>query len=488
MATRISILFRLLSRLFFVGLLALIAVLAAKMITFSSRQIRVEPAPPVPLPDSAEIRLAAALRIPSLSGADSSVFGKLDSLLQAHFPKAFSQLQAERIGAGSLLLKWPGKQAKLNPVLLMGHLDVVPADSARWTVPPFSGAVDQGFIWGRGTLDDKTSVWAMLEAIERLIGEEYYPERTLLLAFGHDEESQGNNGARAIARRLEAEDIRPEFILDEGSFVIADALSGLDKPLAAIAVAEKGFVSFTLQVDQKAEGHASMPPSFTPVGAMAFALERIRQNPFPASLKGTTGRFFDYVGPEMDGFNRFVLANRWLFSSILVKKMSADPASNALIRTTAAPTLFEGGVQGNVLPTSAKATVNVRILPGETIASAKAYLEKIIDNPLISVSISDSEYGGDPPPVSSTEAFGFQVLQKTTCEIFPGVVVAPSVSAGYTDSRHYRQVCDQIYRFSPVLLSLEDLKGMHGVDERISLENQERMFRFYRQLIRNGCQ
>ena len=480
--------FRLILRFLFIGLLALIAVLAGKTITFSSRQVKVEPVAPVPVPEGTAERLSQALQVPSLAGSDSVVFEKLDSLLQSHFPKAFGQLQAERIGAGSLLLKWPGKQAKLNPILLTGHLDVVPADSAHWTYPPFSGAVEQGYIWGRGALDDKMSIWAILESIEWLIGEEYYPERTLLLAFGHDEESQGKAGAGAIGKWLEARDIRPEFILDEGSFVISRALDGLDEPLAAIAVSEKGFVSFTLQLDQSEGGHASMPPSLTTVGAMAFALERIRQHPFPASLGGPTGRFFDYVGPEMDGLNRFVLANRWLFGPVLVKKMSANPAANALIRTTAAPTLIQGGVRDNVLPLSVKATVNVRILPGETIASAQAYLEKIIDDPSIQVSVADSDYGGDPPPASPTDAFGFQVLQKTIGEIFPGAVVAPSVSAGYTDSRHYRQVCQHIYRFSPVLLSMEDLKGMHGVDERISRENYERMIRFYRQLLLNACQ
>lgn len=479
---------RLLSRIFFFSLLALVAIVAGRTITFSSRQVQIEPIPKEAAPQGAPGRLSAAVQIPSLAGSDSVVFGRLDSLLQFHFPKVFSQLQVERLGGGSLLFKWPGKQTKLNPVLLLGHLDVVPADSAQWSYPPFSGTIAEGFLWGRGTLDDKMSIWSIMEAIEWLIGEDYYPERTLYLAFGHDEESQGKNGALQISQWLESRDIRPEFILDEGSFVISNALEGLKSPLAAVAVTEKGFVSFTLQLDRTEGGHASMPPSFTAVGAMAFALERIRQNPFPASLRGATGQFFDYVGPEMAALNRIVLANRWLFSPLLISKLSEDPAANAIIRTTAAPTLIEGGIRDNVLPLSVKAIVNVRILPGETIASTQTYLEKVIDEPSIKVSVADNDYGGDPPAASSVESFGFQVLQKTIGEIFPGAVVAPSVSAGYTDSRHYRKICEQIYRFSPLLLSLEDLKGMHGVDERIGLENYERMIRFYRQLIRNSCQ
>jgi carboxypeptidase PM20D1 len=479
-------------RLFFrgllVGLLALVTVAAARLILFSSRQIEVEPLPLSLAPEGASSRLSEALRIPSLPGADSLVFGRLDSLLRGHFPGAFSQLQLEWAGGGSLLLKWPGKQAKLNPVLLVGHLDVVPADSAHWTHPPFAGRIADGFIWGRGAIDDKMSVWAILESIEWLIREDYYPERTLFLAFGHDEESQGKNGARRMGEWLAARDISPEFILDEGSFVISDAMEGLGRPLAAVAVAEKGYVSFTLELDQEEGGHASMPPSFTAVGAIAYALEQIRMHPFPASMKGVTGQFFDYVGPEMGGFNRLALANRWLFGSVLEKRLSADPAANAIIRTTAAPTLIEGGIRDNVLPLKASATVNVRILPGETVESAREYLVKIIGNPDIRVSVADEGYGGDPPPASSTESFGFQVIQKTIGELFPGAVVAPSVSAGYTDSRHYRAVCDQIFRFSPLLLSKEDLKGMHGVDERVGEENYGRMIAFYRRLIQNSCQ
>jgi carboxypeptidase PM20D1 len=479
---------RLLFRGLLFGLLALATLAATRLILFSSRQIQVEPLPPALVPEGASTRLSEALQVPSLSGGDSLVFGRLDSLLRAHFSEAFSQLQLEWAGGGSLLLKWPGKQAKLNPVLLVGHLDVVPADSAHWTHPPFAGQIAGGFIWGRGAIDDKMSVWAILESIEWLIREDYYPDRTLYLAFGHDEESQGKNGARRMGEWLAAHDVRPEFILDEGSFVISDAMEGLDRPLAAVAVAEKGYVSFTLELDQEEGGHASMPPSFTAVGAIAYALEQIRQHPFPASMKGVTGQFFDYVGPEMDGFNRLVLANRWLFGSVLEKRLSADPAANAIIRTTAAPTLIAGGIRDNVLPLKASATVNVRILPGETVASAREYLIKIIGNPDIQVSVADDGYGGDPPPASSTESFGFQVIQKTVGEIFSGAVVAPSVSAGYTDSRHYRVVCDQIFLFSPLLLSKEDLKGMHGVDERVGEENYGRMIAFYRRLIQNSCQ
>jgi len=480
--------FRLILRVFLFVLLGLSAILIAKTITFSSRQIEVEPPLFSESPAGATARLSEALQIPTLSGGDPANFARLDSLLRIHFPLAFSQLQVESIEGGSLLLKWPGKQAKLPPILLMGHLDVVPADSVHWAYPPFSGTIADGFIWGRGALDDKMSIWAIMESIEQLIREGYYPERTIYLAFGHDEESQGNMGAGQMGKKLASQGVQFEFILDEGSFIITEALDGLDEPLAAVAITEKGFVSFNLKLDMEEGGHASMPPSFTAVSTMAHALERIREHPFPASLGGVTGQFFDYVGPEMSGFNRVILANKWLFAPILIDKLSADPAANALIRSTAVPTLIQGGVRDNVLPLQVEATVNVRILPGETIASAQAYLEKIIDNPSIQVLLADSDYGGDPPTASSTEAFGFQVLQKTIGEVFPEAVVAPSVSAGYTDSRHYRGVSEQIYRFSPVMLSKDDLKGMHGINERISLENYERMIRFYRRLIRNACQ
>jgi carboxypeptidase PM20D1 len=383
--------FRLVSRLILIGAFSLVAILIAKTITFSSRQVQ----------QAASVQPSLPLGAPFASLPDGSD-RQLDSLLPAHFPMAYTQLQAEGLGSDNLLLKWPGKQAKLGPILLVGS-----ALNAR----------------------------AILEAIEWLIGEEYYPERTIYLAIGR----QG----------LEKLDIRPEFVLDEGASATLNALEGLDAPLAAIGVAEMGSASFSLLLDS---------------AAAKKALERIQQHPFPASYGGLAGQFFDYVGPEMGGLDRMILANRWLFGSLVQLRFSSAPLVNNLIRSVAAP----GG----------DALVHVRILPGETIASTKAFLEKIIENPNVIITLVDGANASEPSPVSPTDSFGFQVLQKTVGEIFPGAVTAPYVTTGNSDSRYYRSLKAPVYHFSPLPPEAEG---------KISAENYERMIRFYRQLIRNSC-
>jgi carboxypeptidase PM20D1 len=488
--TNMKRLFRLLRRLVLLLVFAFCAALAYNTFTFSSKQIDVPALGQPPTRAAAHQRLSAAIQLPTVSTQghiDTLAFEQLDSLITASFPLVDSLLEKNTINHFSLTFHWPGRNPKLAPILLIAHTDVVPVeDASKWAVPPFSGQLRDGFIWGRGSLDDKLGVFGLLESVESLLQEGYTPERSVWLAFGHDEEISGNDGAKAMARFFKDAGLRFEFVLDEGALVLNNALSGLPKPLAMIGIAEKGFATFTLSVQSKAGGHSSMPPRETPIGILATAIARLQERPLPAHIDGATAGMFRYIGPEMRFLNRLLFANLWCSEGLIINELEKEPASNALIRTTTAPTIFQAGVKDNVLPLSAKARVNFRILPGETPQTVAEKVTEIIADERVAIVLGTLSAAA-PSPVSSTESLGFKAIQKTAKEVFPDAVVAPALVVAATDSRHYAAVCDNIYRFTPVQLDKSDLKRIHGTDERLSLGQYDRCIAFYRQLIFNSC-
>ncbi|RMG83153.1 MAG: M20/M25/M40 family metallo-hydrolase, partial [Bacteroidetes bacterium] len=461
--------------------------------TFTSRQIVVEPAP-ADHPDPAAIaRFQKAIAIPTVSlpeKVDTAAFLRLDTFIRQNFARLDTLLEKKVFNRFSRLYKWPGKNAKLDPILLMAHLDVVPVETGSldaWEAPPFSGEMRDRYIYGRGTMDDKFSAFAILEAVSRLLQKEYIPERTVYIALGHDEETGGKHGAQAIAQWCAKENLHFDFVLDEGGFVLRNALPGLDPPLAMIGIAEKGYVTLQLTARLDEGGHASIPPHTTAIGLLAESLHRLRENPFPAKTEGAVGQMFDYVGPEMRWPYRVLFANRWCLEDILLDQLAKKNTSNALIRTTIAPTLLQAGFKDNVLPTQAQATINFRILPGETIQTVIEYVEKIIDDPRVQVEIADAGNQTEPSPVSDTNAFGFEILHTTIREIFPESVVAPSLMVAGTDSRHFAAVSDHIYRFLPMTLDPDDTKRFHGLNERIGTGDYHKGIYFYQRLIENAC-
>jgi carboxypeptidase PM20D1 len=485
-------LFRRFFRLLLFGGLLLFGLMIINMIRFSSMQMEVDQIPDIPLSERIFDRLTTAIRLPTVSGdqMDTSVFLQLDTFFEKQFPRVHQELDKEKVNDLSFIYKWPGKNNKLKPILLAAHLDVVPVEEhslSEWTHPPFSGMIADGFVWGRGALDDKMSALALLETVELLLEEGYYPTRTVYLAFGHDEEISGRFGAAAMAELFQTRKIEFEYVLDEGLVVLENALSGLDAPLAMIGISEKGYASLELKAVLEEGGHSMMPSGENAVGVLSNVIHRLEENPLPASLGGPLTGFFDHVGPEMSFFNKLIMSNRWLTESLITQKLSKDPASNALIRTTIAPTMLQAGIRDNVMPTEASAIVNVRIRPGETMASVKEFVEEVIGDDPVEVSVFEPEQANDPPPVSSQDAFGFEVIEKTIREVIPDAVVAPSLVIGRTDARYYASVSDQIYRFTPVVLNRSDLQRIHGLNERISQDNYRRMIRFYRLLIMNSC-
>jgi carboxypeptidase PM20D1 len=298
---------RLLFTLIVLGLIALAALFTVNTISFHSKQINVAAVEPLKISYEAARRLAGAVRFPTISdeaGVDTAAFLNLDSFFWKNYPLADSLLQKERINGFSYILHWPGQNARLSPILLMAHLDVVPVEDSgsRWAVKPFAGEIKDEYIWGRGTLDDKVAACGILEAVELLLQVDYVPQRTVYIAFGHDEETGGVEGAAAIAETFKERNIHFEYILDEGSVIVENALPGLDKPLALIGVAEKGYATFDLTVNLPEGGHSSMPPGGSAINILSQALVRLKNNPAPAKIEGTVKDMFEHVGPEMGLF------------------------------------------------------------------------------------------------------------------------------------------------------------------------------------------
>jgi carboxypeptidase PM20D1 len=323
----------------------------------------------------------------------------------------------------------------------------------------------------------------ILEAVENLLAKGFQPQRTVYLAFGHDEEIGGARGAAKIAELLRSRGVELEYVLDEGLNIFTGIIPGVTASVALIGVAEKGYLSLQLTVET-AGGHSSAPPRRTAIGIISHAIQRLEARPFPSRLSGPTRQMLEFLGPEMAWYNKLALANLWLFGPLARKQLAASPLTNAAIRTTVAPTLFNAGVKDNVLPAKATAVINLRLAPGETIDGATAHVQVTIGDP--NVKITPLPVQIEPSKISDIKSPSFAMLHQTIRETAPQSLVAPALLVAATDSRHYRALSGNIFRFLPIIRGAEDAKRIHGVDERISIEDYERCIRFYAQLIRNS--
>lgn len=483
----------LIRRMVFFTLLVIIGIMVFKTISFKSKQVSVASIEAIPISDDVVKHLSEVVQITTTSyedRIDTAAFLAFQQYLDSNFILVDSLLEKDIVNDFSIVYKWPGKNPRLDPILLMGHIDVVPVEKESWntwTQPPYSGAISDGFVWGRGTLDDKVSILGIIEAIELLLEEEYQPERTVYLACGHDEEISGFNGAQAIARMFKQQGLSFEYVLDEGMVLIEDALPGLPKPVALIGIAEKGYTTLNLTAQLPYGGHSSMPPAESAIGILSKAILKLQNNPFPSKIEGPIKTLFDYAGPEMSFPLNTVFANTWLTGGLLKWQLSGKNTTNALIRTTIAPTILRSGLKDNVLPTEATAKINFRIAPNETTETVLEYVKKVIDDERVEVVSGDVKFSSEPSPISDTDSFGYRVIEKTAHEIFQDIYVAPTLVLAATDSRHYIEVSKNIYRFIPIRMTQEDTKRIHGIDERIGIENYKNTVRFYHQLLKNSC-
>lgn len=473
-----------------IALVLLLAVILIRTARFGEAQSPVPAAAAFATPTGAAERLAEAVRIPTISHEDSArfdaaAFAALHELLRTRFPRVHARLRRETVAGHSVLYTWPGTDPSLPPVLLMGHLDVVPVEAgteARWARPPFAGVVEGGFVWGRGSMDDKSSVLGTLEAVEMLLAEGFAPRRTVLLAYGHDEET-GGQGARQTAALLRQRGVRPWMVVDEGGVIGQGVMPGVDRPTALIGIAEKGFVSLELTA-QAEGGHSSMPPRRGSIGRLSAAIQRLEASPMPARLDGASLKLFDRVGPEMPFAQRAVFANLWLTRPLVIRTLAGAPSSDAMVRTTTAPTIFQAGTKDNVLPSRARAVVNFRILPGDSVPGVVAHVRRVVDDTLVRVRVMQG-FSSEPSPVSRTDGEAYRVLERSIRQASPDAVVAPYLVLGGTDARHYHALSDAVFRFLPMRVTPEDLDRIHGTDERIAIRDYLAAIRFYRQLLLN---
>jgi carboxypeptidase PM20D1 len=477
------------------SLTGLLAVVVIRTMTARSVQVVVKPIAKISIDDSAIERFAGAIRLATVSSAElpNSYSAGLEAFhrhLQTCFPKVHGTLTREVVGGHSLLFTWKGKEEAAKPVLLMAHMDVVPVEpgtESSWIHGPFSGDVSDGFVWGRGAIDDKASVMAMLEAVEILLAQGFQPGPTILLAFGHDEEIGGQGGAAQIAALLKTRGCRVRYVLDEGSAVTDGIVPGLACPAALVGIAEKGFVSIELRAVAPA-GHSSMPPPQTAVGIVAAAVRALENHPMPAALDGPAALLFDRLYPEMPFMTRLPLANRWLFGPLIVGQLEKAPTTNAIVRTTTAATIFEGGVKDNVLPAHARAVINFRIKPGETVNDVLSHATQVVNDRRVEIRVLEPNWAKPASPQSSPNSRAFLTIERTIREVMPEAIVAPSLVVAATDTGHYQELAEDVYRFIPVVFGPDDPARLHGTNERVSVEVYRNCVRFYVRLLINESQ
>lgn len=441
--------------------------------------------------EAAVQRFARSLTYPTIShddrsNFDASAFTGLIDYLQSTYPLVHQRMRRTVISGYSLIYHLPGSNPALQPVLFMGHMDVVPVQEdtlAEWTHPPFAGVVEDGVVWGRGSVDDKVGVIGLLEAAEMMLQQGLQPERSLYLAFGHTEEVGGADGAQAIARYFQEQGIRFDFVMDEGGALTQNIMAGLEQPVAVIGVSEKGYVNLVLTVTD-AGGHSSQPPDHTALGILSQAIVRVESHPFPARMDFLLPTF-EAIGAYTPFPNRLAMSNLWLLEPIVKGKLLKQPDMAAGLRTTTAATMASASPKSNILPTRAQAVINFRILPGETVQTVRQRVVEIIDDKRVEVS---NEYGSDPSPVSPTDSRGYQLIASIIRAFQPETLVAPYLVRGGTDAKYFYAVSDNVYRFAMIRVTPDTVRFIHGIDERIPVEDYLLAVRFYYNLLRQAVE
>ena len=478
---------------FLAAFVLLICVLAYNTVSLKSKQLITGNGTPLLLPvdQNAVEHLSRALQVNTISFSDSLKmaeaqphFDSFIQLLKTTYPLVFSSLEDTIINGRNILLKWKGSNAQLPPAILYAHMDVVPVEQntlAQWKHAAFSGDIADGYIWGRGALDDKGSLISIFEALTRCLQQGLKPVRTIYIASGSDEEVGGKTGAATIAAYCKQNKLHFCFYEDEGLMVTAGVVPNMKKDVALIGTAEKGYMTLELTVNMPG-GHSSKPQKETALDVLVKAVKKVHDKPFEKMLSPSTDEFIDYLAYEMPMPLKMVFANKWLFKNIILSEYARSDAGNALVRTTGVATVINAGLQDNVIPAKVSAKINFRILPGQTAEQVEQKVEHIINDKRVHLSAFEKV---EPSATTPAAAWGFGLLQKTSAEVFPEVVVAPSLMIGATDSKHFAGLTDETYRFFPTRMDNEAIGSIHGINERIKIPYFMETIRFYETLFNN---
>ena len=459
-------------------------------------------------------RFAAGIRIPTVSNevyenTDLQPFDDFKAYLPKVYPEIYKNMDTLTINRYGLVFHWKGKKQDRKPILFLSHYDVVPVigynpsenmptdtlyqindkvipsiDSVQteWDYSPFSGAVVNGRIYGRGTLDMKGMLFSLFEAADQLIAEGYQPEQDIWFAFGHDEEVSGRQGAVHIADYFKQQGITFDAVYDEGGIIAApgSAMESIKKPLALVGIGEKGFLTLRIKVFGLG-GHSSMPPAKSSLVYAAEIIEKLNNNQLPPQIISPIASFLDNIGGEMNFTSRMAIANQWLLKPLLINTFSKSPSSNALIRTTTAISMAKGSDAPNVLTSVSEVTVNFRILPGETVNDIIDHVNKVCEGYEFEMEIISSR---EPSAISPEDTKGFHVIRKTILQLYPEAIVSSYITIGGTDAYKYQIVTDNIYRFMPVYLNQYEQRSIHNENEHITIENFGKMIWYFKEIMK----
>ncbi len=430
-------------------------------------------------------KLQRLVRIRTVAQVDANLtdpapFEEFNQAFTECFPLLTQHLTLTEIAPHGMLWHWQGTNQAADPVVLMAHIDVVPVqEEDPWSHDAWGGEVIDGAVWGRGTLDDKGSLVAIAEAVELLLAEGFVPARDIYLSFSSDEEVSGTAAPNAVAH-LKQQGVAPWFVLDEGGAVAADAFPGVSAPLAVVGTTEKGTTTLELTVKGRG-GHASMPRKMEPAARLARAILRVDDSPFPTRIPDPTLELFRRITPHAPWALKPVLANAAKMRAVVARALqAAGPETNAMTRTTAVTTTLRGAPAHNVIPTSASAAVNIRILVGDTVESVLSHVTKAVNDDQVSISVHDAN---EPSPVSPVDDSAFRLLEQCVEQVFPDAVATPYVVMGATDARHFHAICPRVYRFTPFRMSKPQRASLHSYDEHLGVEDFTAGIRWYRHLI-----